>query len=258
MVEWSNDDKRCCCIWSIGLGSIGTFIFIICFALSWDIVELGEMSFCENLYNPKIYSCSKYAKPGYHFVGLDRRLIMVPSTNIQVSFTKDKRLAVWSKDGANVYLDISFYYKLDPDSLVDFYKSIGSGWRDHVERLSYASIKEVTQQYTTTEFYSDRTNIGIAIKNYLNTKLTQQTSGATTVTSLQLRKIMFDPAYETAINSKLIQAHLKKSYENQQQIQQTNKNTEYIIAGLQNQIDIELNDAFSTGNNTLAVQKGTS
>merc|ERR1711957_315995 len=106
------------------------------------------MSFCENLYNPKIYSCSKYAKPGYHFVGLDRRL------------------AVWSKDGANVYLDISFYYKLDPDSLVDFYKSIGSGWRDHVERLSYASIKEVTQQYTTTEFYSDRTNIGIAIKNY--------------------------------------------------------------------------------------------
>ena len=82
MVEWSNDDKRCCCIWSIGLGSIGTFIFIICFALSWDIVELGEMAFCENLYQPRIYACSKYENPGYHFVGLDRRLIMVPSTNI--------------------------------------------------------------------------------------------------------------------------------------------------------------------------------
>lgn len=167
-------------------------------------------------------------------------------------------MAVWSKDGANVYIDVSFYYKLDPAHIHTFYKGIGKDWKDHIIRLSYADIKEVTVLYTTTEFYSDRITIGAAIKTYLNTKLFQQTSGAVIVTSLQLRKITFDAAYEIAINNKLIQAHLKKSYENQQSIKQTNKNTDYIIAGLQNQIDIALNDAYSTGNHTLAVQKGTS
>lgn len=269
MGEWSDDDTRCCCVYSVVLGSLGTFVFIICFALSFDIVALGEMAICEGLYQPRIYSCSSYSNPGYHFVGLDRRLIMFPSTKILVEFasgasndtsadTAFPTLAAWTSEGANVYIDISFYYQLKKSSIEKFYKTIGSKWKDHIVRLSYAAIKEATVAYTTTQFYSDRIAIGTAIKSNLNLQLFQQSEGAVEVTDLQLRKISFDTNYEAAINKKLIQAHLKKSYENQQKIQQTNKNTDYIINGLQNTIDIALNDAYSVGNNTLLTQRGTS
>ena len=46
------DDKQACCVLSTILGVVGGLTFIICFSLSWDIVELGEMAFCENLYQP--------------------------------------------------------------------------------------------------------------------------------------------------------------------------------------------------------------
>jgi len=80
---------------------------------------------------------------------------------------------------------------------------------------------------------------------------------AITVTDMMLRKISFDAELEIAINKKLIQAHLKKSFENQKKIKGTKKDTDYLVAGYQNTIDNAHTEAYATGNKTLMDTEAT-
>jgi hypothetical protein len=124
-------------------------------------------------------------------------------------------LACWTSQGVSVYIDLSYYFQLKTDKLVEMYKTFGSEWRNQLVRISFGLLKEATVQFSTSQFFTARVTIATTMKAHLNTHLVQYFGQAITVTDLMLRRVSFDEPLEKAINKKLIQAHLKKSYENQ-------------------------------------------
>ena len=177
--------------------------------------------------------------------------ITTNSTDSTSESASGPTLACWTSNGVNVYIDMSYYYKFDKTQLVTLYKTFGDQWKNQLVRVSFGLLKEATVGFTTEQFYTSRITIGTTMKNHLNTNLPKYFGTAITVTDIMLRKISFDASLEAAINKKLIQAHLKKSYENQKLIQGTKKDTEFLVSGYQNTIDNTHMEAYGAGNKTL-------
>jgi hypothetical protein len=149
-----------CCIGSLLLTAI------ILISLSVSICEIDQVALTRHKRSQEVYYDADYAKPGRHFTGLFKELILFKRNRILVNFADDSNtpnetneseevasggntLACWTKDGTNVYIDISYFITLNPEKLLDFYLEYGDKWLDFIVRLSYTIIKETTIDYTT-------------------------------------------------------------------------------------------------------------
>jgi hypothetical protein len=141
--------------------------------------------------------------------------ITTNSTDTTEEGASGPTLACWTSQGVNVYIDLSYYFQLKKDKLVELYKTFGDEWRNQLIRISFGLLKEAAVQFNTAQYFTARVTIATAMKTHLNTHLIQYFGEAITITDIMLRRVSFDVALESAINKKLIQAHLKKSYENQ-------------------------------------------
>merc|ERR1712050_308349 len=107
------------------------------------------MAIVVNEYDPGVGFNSCYNQPGYYFVGLTQRLVMFPTNEIIMEFksaemvtstsspapaegAQGPTLACWSSEGVNVYIDMTLYYKLHKDYIVDMYKEFGGEWKDYL------------------------------------------------------------------------------------------------------------------------------
>jgi regulator of protease activity HflC (stomatin/prohibitin superfamily) len=210
---------------SIMFCSICALLFgaILLLLMSISITEIDEMALVRHKRSQEIYYDEGYALPGRHFVGIFQELITFKRNRILVNFANDSdtpsstdesdviasggnRLACWTKDGTNVYIDLSYFITLKKEKLLDFYLEYGKNWLDFIVRLSYTIIKETTIQYTTEEFFTERNAIAEDITNNLVTGFDTNFNEAVNLEDLQLRKIVFDDEFEEATVNKLIQA----------------------------------------------------
>lgn len=88
------------------------------------------------------------------------------------------RLDCWSKNGQNVYLDLSFYMVLNKEKLYNFYMEFGGGWRSIFLQIAIATIKDKANQYNTTAFFTNRAEIKAAFHQVVNTTFFSQSGGA--------------------------------------------------------------------------------
>ena len=129
-------------------------------------------------------------KPGMHFIGPFAKVNEYPTSQQQIVFSNnpadygEKEHADWHIDapanGGMVSLNMSVNYNFLPDRLVELYKKFkGMDGNAIVESMVQNSIiayvKEVTPRFTVMDIYSDkRSEVGAAITEYLNTKLTKE------------------------------------------------------------------------------------
>lgn len=161
--------KKAKIFWVLFSFSILLIISIILISLSVSITEIDEMSLTLTRGGQELNYDLDYAQPGRHFTGLFKKLITFKRNHILVNFADEANtpnsttisneiaaggnsLACWTKDGTNVYLDVSYYFTLVPEKLLDFYKDYGDKWLDFIVRFSYSAIKETTVEYTTNQF----------------------------------------------------------------------------------------------------------
>lgn len=259
----SNDDKKLCCAWTVCLATCGFIIFIFCQAFSFNIVHPNEMAIVRDKWDFTIYNKASFAVNGRHYVGLTKNLIMFNSTKNLIEFNQEEgadagRLACWTIDGVNVYIELSILYKFRQEYLVGFYKLYGDNWEVSLIRMCFGMIKEVTILYTIEQFFTQRTTIAAAIKTYLNYHLGIQCENGVDVTDILLRSISFDTTMEAAINAKLIQSHMLKSYQNQKTINETKYGTEKIVQNFTNGINEKHNQSYGAGNKTYLSSLGSS
>lgn len=240
-----------CCIGSLLITAI------ILLSLSVSITNIDEIALTRHTRSQEVYYDENFASPGRHFTGLFKQLIIFKRNRIFVNFADDSntpnetsesnvvasggnRLSCWTKDGTNVYIDISYYFTLVPEKLLDFYTEYGDKWLDFVVRLSYTIIKETTINYTTEEFFTERNTISEKISEGLTEGFKNNFASAIKLEDLQLRKIVFDDKFEEATVNKLIQAQKRRSYQNKKTIREAQKDTEMKVSAIQNQIDQKL------------------
>ena len=154
-----------CCLF------IFSIFVIVLISISFTITEIDEISLAHNWVSNSIYYHEEWSGPGRHFTGPFISFRKFRRTRILIDFSEDvergdaggARMACWSKEGTNVYLDISFYFRFKPSQMESFYKEFGPEYMDFIVRSSYVAIKETTIQYSTVDFFTKRNEIQDAI-----------------------------------------------------------------------------------------------
>jgi len=111
----------------------------------------------------------------------------------------------------NVFIDLSFQFRVNPNRLNDIYEEYGEDYYAAVVRLTYSRLKEITVQYETIEYFTQRPRISQDLSSVVARTLFFDFLNMFVFYDLQLRDIYFDTAFENAVISKLIAAQIRET-----------------------------------------------
>ena len=228
-------------------------MLVILLPLSYSVVQLNEYALYHSRWSEVLTYDSTMTESGRYFTGLPGELITFPRTKNLIEFKEGydgtekgltkgggNTLRTWTNDGANVYLEASFYISLNKDKLLSLYTEYGALWLGFLVRLSFSVLKSTTVSYSTNDFVSNSQGVSAAMKDNLSAAFTSNFSGAINMDSFYLQKVSFDGVLDDSINSKLVQAHRKKSYTYQNTILTTRKQTELAVLSIDNDIRVTM------------------
>lgn len=124
----------------------------------------------------------------------------------------------WSLDGQNIYLQVSYFYRVKNEGIYDLYMNYGEYWVGFLARITYTKIKEISTTFHTLDFFTQRQAISTAILNGMRAVVLEHMGNSIEIDSVQLRDVDVDYAYENSIQEKLIALQSKRQAEVQQQI----------------------------------------
>jgi len=171
-------------------GSICLLIFVLVslclFISSFDTVDIDRYGLQYNTWVMEVHAAPQ--GPGRYFVGIQNDFITFPRALKSFEF-KDaggdtRTLTCWSNNGLNVYIELSYYYLLRPDKLKNFYLEFGPEWEQIMLRISQATIKDTTVQYSATDYFIKRLEIRDNLYKAVEKKLYDATGGSIQVTDL--------------------------------------------------------------------------
>lgn len=214
---------------------------VLLVGFSFSKVEVDEYGILYNKF--KVELGQEVETSGRRFTGITKTYKTFPRRYQIIEFSANSDaigdpLPCFTNEGVGVYIELSFYIRLEKDKIRDFYLNFGDYWYANIVRKGYASIKEVCPRYGTTEYFSQREEIAEAMQDYIQENFDSVFFGAVTVESLQLRNLEYDDPLEEAITEKLIQLINKRVYEIRQEATIIEKETELIENYAENNITL--------------------
>ena len=94
---------------------------------------------------------------------------------------KASRLFCFTNDGINVYLELTFFYRLNAAKILDMYLQFGDNWKEGLARISVESIKESSIQFLSKDYFTKRNEINDKLKENLQKSFDEKAEGAATV-----------------------------------------------------------------------------
>lgn len=98
-------------------------------------------------------------------------------TDFLVQFN-GSRLFCFTKDGINVYLELTFFYKLKPEKIMDMYLEFGDDWKASMARISVESIKESTIKFESKKYFTERNSINDQLLSDMQKSFDEKAEGA--------------------------------------------------------------------------------
>lgn len=230
---------------------------------SFEPISYKEIALVHNNLTKKVFYDDKYTENGFYFIGVEKNFIRFPKILQSVEFTNTTivgegidpddieaeggGLSCFTQDGINVYIEMSFYYKLNPDRLLFFYREFGDDWKKLIAQMSSEFIKETSPEFISTQYFTDRNLIAERFKESLIEQYNDKTSKSVEVISFQLRKISFDQDFENAVVDKIVREQEKKKTDNQGKINITLAVTEQIRQNATNILTVTEAEAIAAG-----------
>jgi hypothetical protein len=238
---------------AIVISSIGAILLTILLPLSYSLVNLDQYALYHSNWSEQLSYDADFSESGRHFTGLTGELIKFPRTKNLIQFSTGydgspqgilkgggNELQAWTKEGANVYIQASYYFSLTKENILKLYQEYGSNWLSFVVRLSFSALKATTCTFLTNDFVVNSQAVSAQMEKNLASAFTSNFSGAILLDSFQLMQISFDNDLDTAINNKLVQAFKTKSYALDQNITLTKKQTELDVLLIDNNVSLIL------------------
>lgn len=94
-----------------------------------------------------------------------------------VEFT-GSRLFCFTKDGINVYLELTFFYRLKQEKIKEMYLQFGNDWMEGMARISVESIKESSIKFESKQYFTERNSINNQLEQDLQASFDQKAEGA--------------------------------------------------------------------------------
>jgi len=189
---------------------------IILFSVSFGTLDPTQVGIRYNN-NLKEIEESKVYNNGRYFLGLGVWFIDFQISLQQMQYSasiygEHAALRAWSAEGQLITIDLSFYFRLDRDQIINLYKRYEDQYYPRYSQISVRTLKAVTIQYTTVDFFTLRAAIGVHMKRDLRARLKQEFC---TVEIFNLRAINIPTDFENKIISKVVQTQQQKTAENQ-------------------------------------------
>lgn len=186
-------------ILSIVFGSITIGLL----AASWRTVSPHEfgIKFSEVTWKmdaDTIYNGERaYVGPGGHFITFPRKLQYVEATG-------PSALDVWSADGQNLFLEISFYYGLRSEKIFDIYYQFNQDFDSVIRKIAFETVRDCATDFETIDFFTKRGEIDSFISHRLADRLYLEAHA--NMTMFNLLAIDVPDRFENAVVQTLITA----------------------------------------------------
>lgn len=97
--------------------------------------------------------------------------------NFLVQF-QGSRLFCFTNEGINVYLELTFFYRLKAEKIKEMYLQFGDDWMGSMARISVESIKESTIKFESKKYFTERNTINDELQNNLQASFDLKAEGA--------------------------------------------------------------------------------
>lgn len=186
------------------------FVVVVVGLFGWANVEVTQYGLNYSLLTRKVENRTYIG--GRYWIGPFNYFIRFPSTVTTIAFADDamqldlapgetgeRKLRSRTADGLDVNIELSFQYQLQKEQVYDLYMLLG-GWPDYHNlfvRLAIDRLTEAATNYTSPEFFTERTQIGHSMEAQLLQDFKARLYS--TVFSFQLRTVDLPKAFEDAI-----------------------------------------------------------
>lgn len=199
----------CCCFWTI--------FAIVAVILSIKSMEQGKYAVHLIWLSQSILD-EPVTQAGMRFIGLGNALLEYPSTFQTMYFTSSTRgvqatsqsafppmvkspIRARSADGLEMYVTVSFQWKLEPQALHGLYYLLGEeGYDDAFVRFARAAIINTCSYYPADMYFTNRTLITARMLEDLESNFKQPDKGLEcTIQGLQLQDVDLPDQFDVEI-----------------------------------------------------------
>lgn len=208
-----------------GVGCVTLVGLVVAFLTCFDSLEYQEMGLN---YNWAYETVQKNTfDSGRYYLGLGNHFIKFPKMVKSIYLTDNSErqsyyrassalsrqyqgpsLQSRTRDGLNVRLEVSFQYRLKPETLYELYTTLGLNYEQILVRMAIEQLATSATQHTANFFFTNRTSISREMHGDLMVHFDKHAFA--TVPFFQLRTVHLPAEFEDAI---------KKTQVKQQEIQ---------------------------------------
>lgn len=223
---------------------------IILFALAFSIVEITQWGLVYDNFNQELDA--KPSSSTRALIGIANSYLTFPRTTVNIEFSgspsaQSNTIEAWTKDGLNIFLDLTFQFILRPERLKDLYLEYGPHWYAAVVRMMYSRIKEMSVNFKTTDYFENREEIANKFSEILTETFNVDFDNMMYLYDLQLIDINFEQTFEDVLIQKLNMAQSVQTSSIKRNVTLINKEIQLIEAQADNQIRIEFAKASANG-----------
>jgi len=206
------------------------FIGMCLFIDGFSIVEPTYMAIARNKISSRIDSTKVYFE-GRHFLGVGNEFIKFPMAWQLVEYTDDDNsgngtgtvdyvckiedtpLDAATKDGLPVQVEVSLYFTIPPQQLINFYTTYGTYYQDPLANACKKVLKDSMTKFNYEEVFKGRLNISSVMKTALTSALARRRC---VLQKLLLRGLSFRDNIESTIEKSVCtdQERYAKEYSN--------------------------------------------
>jgi regulator of protease activity HflC (stomatin/prohibitin superfamily) len=149
--------------------------------------------------------------PGLHIINPLSEIIPMNSRTVTYTMTEtpwegevkgDDSINTLAKDGGSVNLDISVFYRIDPNKAATIYRTLGLNFSENIIRPEIrTTIRDVVANYTVNELYSTkREEVAFSFLNQMRDKVALR---GVIIEDVLLRKVTISQVLSDSIEQKL-------------------------------------------------------
>lgn len=154
------------------------FIGMCIFIAGFSIVDPTYMAISRNKMTSHIEEDKVYFE-GRHYLGVGNEFILYPMAWQLIEFTDDVNvgetdyvckvdtpLEAFTNDGLDIIIEVSFYFTIPPQQLINFYTNFGINYEDSLANECKTVLKNTAAQFEYSELFKGRIPLSKAmIKN---------------------------------------------------------------------------------------------
>jgi len=204
------------------------FIGMCLFISAFSIVEPTYMAIARNKINGRIEENKVYFE-GRHFLGVSNEFIYYPMAWQLIEYTDDNTdtgsvnyickqddpLSAFTNEGLTVSVEVSLYFTIPPQQLVNFYTDYNVNFQDSLANECTKALKDSVTKFKYDELFKGRLNISQAMTEDVTYSLAKRRC---VLQKLLLRGLGFSDSLEKKIEESVITDQAKTQNEYRSQI----------------------------------------